>query len=113
MIDDERAGIHNGPAGLKRLSQGAVIPSDIGLENGTAGTVQGLLAAYAGGFFGGTIERRDAPIQIDGENTFVDRIENNIAGIFCLTIHAIHSQHLGSIVHYAKGDRIENGIMHD
>jgi hypothetical protein len=39
----------------------------------------GILLAYAGDPLGGLIEGGDPPIVIDGENAFVDGIENRIA----------------------------------
>ncbi len=74
MVDDEPIGVHDGLAGFKCLLQGTVFLADVGLKDFTAGAVKGILATDTRGSLGGTIKRSNPPIQINGENPFIDRI---------------------------------------
>jgi hypothetical protein len=57
-------------------SQYAGIFTDAGPKNITALLSQSLSPGYLGDVFGRSIETRNSPIQIDRENTFVDRIQD-------------------------------------
>jgi len=81
LVDDVRRGVDDRFARAQRAPKSTRAFADAGPKHLAAGLPHRVQPVNAGYALGRMVERRDPPVQIDGEHALVDGVENDILGL--------------------------------